>query len=202
MLLKHKGVAGDKIVGDIMKRVVVLQGQFGFFSTAGLSLSMPAVQTCIGLYGVSHNGQFVLAAHFDTDKALRENISEIMNVSEQTAGMHLSHFNLNVFGGDGFFSYLRCSTPSLYVGESIIRELRRRGVSEIVYDPQHYSGIVACTYNLSYSAKQGFMVSAGKNEREFIGVHRDALEQARIRIKKSPAQYSNSDAMLFNISRL
>ncbi len=49
-------------------RAVVTQGTFGVFSTKNLDLSMPAIQSCIGVYGEDTTKQLLMCAHFDTEK--------------------------------------------------------------------------------------------------------------------------------------
>ncbi|MFX2610773.1 hypothetical protein [Enterobacter mori] len=185
-----------------MKRVVIFQGQYGFFPVHNLSLSMPAIQTCIGVYGFSNNNHFLMAAHFDTDKCLRENVDNILKGSFKTTGVHLGDFSVNVFGGDGILSYLRCSTPTTYIGEAIIQELMRRGVENVRYDTEHYSGITGRTYNLRYLTGKGLTITCGQHPADFAGANNIAANKARARIKKRPQEYSNDDARMYDVSDL
>ena len=82
-----------------MNRVVVFQGQYGVFPTRGLSLSMPAVQTCIGVFGIHDSGQTLVAAHFDTDQMLEANIGEIEK--KMPRGHQWRDYDVTIFGGDG-----------------------------------------------------------------------------------------------------
>jgi len=178
-------------------RVVVFQGQFGIFRTDDLDLSMPAIQTCIGVFAENKGNGYILCAHFDTGKGLRHNLDSIKRALAKR-GLGLSDFRFTIFGGDGKLSYLRCSPPSVYIGETIIHLLAAEG-AHAVYSDRYYSGIWANTFNFHY--KNGAtMITPGIDHRDFLGFHPHVKALADRRIVKRPDEYSIDDAAMHDIS--
>jgi hypothetical protein len=179
-------------------RVVVFQGQYGIFKRNGLDLSMPAIQTCIGLYALSDQHDYLLCAHFDTYLGLRENLQDIKR-SLEIDGIRMSSLKATVFGGDGKQSYLRCSPPSSYIGNQIVNYMKSQGASAH-YSNSYYSGFFPKTFNFHY--RNGCVITEGQNPRDFSGASQQAMNLARQRIRLSPSQYSLTHAKMLDITRL
>lgn len=180
-------------------RVVVMQGNFGIFPTENLSLSMPAIQTCIGVYGEDKANKKLMCAHFDTEKQFNYNINQILTAFNKS-GMSLSSANIKIFGGDGQLSRLRCTSPSTFIGTQIICAMRRAGFDNIEYT-QHYSGLIAQTYNYEYfDGKSVVMSTFSVGSGPFQGIHPTVYQRALLRIQKRPDQYTAHDAMMVDIS--
>jgi hypothetical protein len=181
-------------------RAVIMQGSYGVFPTENLSLSMPAIQTCIGLYGEDANAGKLVCAHFDTDKQLKHNTNEILTAIYR-AGMSASRTHIKIFGGDGHLSRLRCSTPSTYIGMQIIAVLKAAGFKNIEYT-QHYSGLIPRTFNYEYRSGVSVVVPVSYADSAAIqGIHPDVHQRAWQRIKKRPDQYTPHDAEMHNVTQ-
>lgn len=178
-------------------RVVIFQGQYGIFKREGLDLSMPAVQTCLGLYAISDQHDYLLCAHFDSAQGLQENLYDIKRSLEQK-GISMRSFRYTIFGGDGKQSYFRCSPPSSHIGKDIIKFIHTQG-GYAEYSPQHYSGIIPKTFNFHY--KRGCGITEGRYPKDFMGGHPQAEHIARARIKTRPFEYSLAQAHMTDISR-
>ncbi|MBS1207162.1 MAG: hypothetical protein H6R25_4061 [Proteobacteria bacterium] len=179
-------------------RVVVFQGQYGIFKREDLDLSMPAVQTCLGLYALSDQHDYLLCAHFDTGLGLQQNLEDIQCALTRK-GIGMKSLHGVVFGGDGKQSYLRCSTPSSDIGHAIVNFIKTRGgIAE--YSSQYYSGLISKTFNFYYKRRYG--ITEGQNPRDFIGYHRQAEYIAKQRIKLTPREYSPAQAKMTDISNL
>jgi len=181
-----------------MNRVVVFQGQYGVFPTRGLSLSMPAVQTCIGVLGIHDSGQTVVAAHFDTDQMLEANIGVIEN--KMPRGHQWRDYDVTIFGGDGAASMLRCGRPSTYIGQRIQACLRQRGCTRVQYT-SHYSGLIPRTFNLQFEHDRPRIIE-GQSHRFFDGYHPTARHVATNRIRKRPSEYTVADACMLDVTDL
>lgn len=184
--------------GLMLNRVVIFQGQYGIFKRANLDLSMPAIQTCIGLYAVSDQHDYLLCAHFDSAIRLKENLEDIKNALKRK-NINLSSFRATVFGGDGFQSFLRCSFPSTYIGYEVIRFIREQG-GHAEYSHSYYSGVIPRTFNFYYN--QGCGVREGINPVDFSGYNHSAREMARKRVTLRPAEYSSSHARMIDASQV
>lgn len=77
-------------------RVVIYQGQYGIFKKNGLDLSMPAIQTCLGLYALSDQHDYLLCAHFDSAFGLQQNLQDIKR-SIELNGIRMSSLRATVF---------------------------------------------------------------------------------------------------------
>ena len=179
-------------------RVVIFQGQYGVFPVRGLSLSMPAVQTCIGMHAIHASGATVLAAHFDTDLELDFNLDAMQNALPR--GQALGEYDVVLFGGDGMGSLLRCGAPSAWIGAIIEAGLRRRGCSRVRYSNQ-YSGVIPRTFNLTVEHERPCIVEGERHE-FFSGFDIGAKALTTRRINKRPAEYLPSDARMVNVSSL
>lgn len=179
-------------------RVVVFQGQYGIFKREGLDLSMPAIQSCLGLYALSAQHDYLLCAHFDTALALQQNLADIQCALERK-GIAMKSLHGVVFGGDGKQSYLRCSSPSSDIGNAIVNFIKARG-GTAEYSAQYYSGIIPQTFNFYYKRRYG--ITEGQNARDFMGAHQQAENIARQRIKFRPSEYSPAQAKMTDISHL
>ncbi|SFT62633.1 hypothetical protein SAMN05192562_1011194 [Kosakonia arachidis] len=179
-------------------RVVVFQGQYGVFKREDLDLSMPAVQTCLGLYALSDQHDYLLCAHFDTGLRLQQNLEDIQCALTRKA-ITMKSMHSVVFGGDGKQSYLRCSKPSSDIGHAIVNFIKARG-GTAEYSSQYYSGIIPQTFNFYYKRRYG--ITEGENCRDFMGAHPQARNIARQRIKLTPREYSPAQAKMTDISNL
>lgn len=178
-------------------RVVIFQGQYGIFKKTGLDLSMPAVQTCLGLYALSEQDDYLLCAHFDSALGLRHNLMDIKRALE-LKGISMRSLRASVFGGDGKQSYLRCSSPSSHIGHEIVNFIKAQGgLAE--YSNIFYSGIVPKTFNFHY--QRGCGITEGENPKNFIGCSQQATNLARQRIRLTPSEYSISHAKMVDVSR-
>ncbi|MDD2058343.1 hypothetical protein N5D52_04950 [Pseudomonas sp. GD03860] len=181
-------------------RAVVMQGSYGVFPTENLSLSMPAIQTCIGLYGEDANARRLVCAHFDTEKQLNHNMSKILTAIHHS-GMQAGSTRIKLFGGDGRLSLLRCTPPSTYIGMRIIDALKAAGFSKIEYT-RHYSGLFAQTFNYEYRNGVSVVVPVFSEESfPFLGIHSAVYQRARSRIQKRPDQYTAQDAVMDDITQ-
>lgn len=178
-------------------KVIIFQGQYGIFKTDGLDLSMPAVQTCLGLYALSDNNKYILCAHFDTEQGLQENLQDIKRAVE-LKGIRIMNFKSTVFGGDGKQSYLRCTSPSSHIGNEIVDFIKKQG-GWVEYSNQYYSGIIPQTFNFHY--KSGCKMTVGQNPNDFRGGSPQAEQLARQRIRIKPSEYTLAHAKMENVSR-
>lgn len=179
-------------------RVVVFQGQYGLFKKEGLDLSMPAIQTCLGLYAVSEQHDYLLCAHFDSDVGLQQNLREIKNALE-AKNISMSSLKATVFGGDGKQSYARCSPPSSHIGNDIVSFIKAQGGSA-EYSNEYYSGLIPKTFNFHY--QKGCGISEGQNPKDFSGASQQAMNLAKQRMRLRPAEYSLAHAKMIDVSRL
>lgn len=178
-------------------RVVVYQGQYGIFEKDGLDLSMPAVQTCLGLYAESK--KYVVCAHFDTSLNLQRNLLDIKK-SLKDRGLQMSDMTWRVFGGDGFWSYLRCGKPSSFIGEMIVEFIKDQG-GDAIYSDEHYSGFLGKTFNFNYINGSGSEITKGQHMDAFQGSHPNAYTIARNRTRIRPDEYTEEHAVMMDISR-
>ncbi len=179
-------------------RVVIFQGQYGIFKKTGLELSMPAVQTCLGLYAFSEQHDYLLCAHFDSALRLQQNLMDIKRALE-LKGISMRSLNATVFGGDGKQSYLRCSSPSSHIGSEIVNFIKKQG-GTAEYSNEFYSGIIPKTFNFHY--KRGCRITEGEDPRYFMGCSKQAEMLARQRIRLRPSEYSFKDAKMVDVSLL
>lgn len=179
-------------------RVVIFQGQYGIFKKDGLDLSMPAVQTCLGLYALSDQHDYLLCAHFDSALGLQQNLQDIKR-SVELKGIRMRNLRATVFGGDGKQSYLRCSSPSSHIGNEIVNFMKSQGASA-QYSNQYYSGVIPKTFNFHY--QKGCGITEGQNPRDFQGGSPQAENLAKQRIRLRPSEYSLTHAKMVDISRL
>ncbi|WP_237932828.1 hypothetical protein [Buttiauxella sp. S19-1] len=179
-------------------RVVVYQGQYGVFKKDELDLTMPAVQTCIGLYAISEQHDYILCAHFDTELRLLQNLQDIKQSLERK-GISIMSLRATIFGGDGIQSYMRCTSPSTHIGNKIIHFLKTQG-SFAEYSSQNYSGFVPKTFNFIY--KRGCKITEGRNPRDFSGGSPLAEQLAIKRIRVRPEHYTFAQAKMEDVSRL
>lgn len=178
-------------------RVVIFQGQYGIFKKDNLDLSMPGIQTCVGLYALSDQHDYLLCAHFDSALRLQENLQDIKQALD-SKNINIRSLKATVFGGDGKLSYIRCSTPSSYIGEQIVKFIKKQGgIAE--YSTQYYSGFIAKTFNFHHNGD--CRITEGENPRDFIGGNPDVMARARERIRLRPSEYSLTDAKMVDISR-
>ncbi|VDZ51337.1 hypothetical protein [Serratia odorifera] len=178
-------------------RAVIFQGQYGIFEKEGLDLSMPAVQTCLGLYTESE--RHVVCAHFDTSLNLQRNLLDIKK-SLEDKGLKMSDLRWCVFGGDGVLSYLRCGKPSSFIGKMIVDFIKSQG-GDATYSNEHYSGLMENTFNFHYRNGSGSEITEGKHSNDLQGYHPDALSIARNRIKIHPEEYTEKHAAMTDVSR-
>ncbi|EKN3322713.1 hypothetical protein OZ712_003228 [Yersinia enterocolitica] len=179
-------------------RVVIYQGQYGIFKKNGLDLSMPAIQTCLGLYALSDQHDYLLCAHFDSAFGLQQNLQDIKR-SIELNGIRMSSLRATVFGEDGKQSYLRCSAPSSHIGNEIVNFMKSHGALA-QYSNQYYSGVFPETFNFHY--QKGCGITKGQNPRDFLGGSPQAMNLAKQRIKLRPSEYSLTHAKMLDISRL
>lgn len=178
-------------------RIVIFQGQYGIFKKDDLDLSMPAVQTCLGLYAESDQHDYLLCAHFDTPLRLEQNLLDIQ-LALTMKGLSMFGLRATVFGGDGKQSYLRCSSPSSHIGETIVNFIKAQG-GYAEYSSRYYSGVIPRTFNFHY--KSGCRISEGRELRDFMGGSRQAEALARQRIRLRPDEYSLNHAKMVDISQ-
>ncbi|EKN4180598.1 hypothetical protein ACX1H4_19615 [Yersinia enterocolitica] len=179
-------------------RVVIFQGQYGIFKKDWLDLSMPAVQTCLGLYALSDQHDYLLCAHFDSALGLQQNLQDIKRALE-LKGISMRSIRATVSGGDGKQSYLRCSSPSSHIGNEIINFIKAQGgLAE--YSNHFYSGIIPKTFNFHYQIGCG--ITEGQNSENFMGGSQQAENFARQRIRLRPSEYSLTHAKMVDVSRL
>ncbi|MCI0151586.1 hypothetical protein KNO81_37665 [Paraburkholderia sediminicola] len=162
-----------------------------------MSLSMPAVQTCIGLYGVHTSGDWLIVAHFDTDLALAQNLDDLRHA--MPAGHTIRDYTVTLFGGDGKASLLRCARPSAYIGESLQIMLAGLGCQSTYSG--YYSGLVPRTYNFQYEAGRPAIVE-GQRADMFGGCHLAARRIAQMRMRSRPDAYSPTQARLTDVSAM
>ncbi|EBD4389303.1 hypothetical protein CT856_06045 [Salmonella enterica] len=179
-------------------RVVVCQGQFGVFKEEGLDLSMPAIQTCIGVFGHNIDKSYIVCAHFDTDLMLEENLDKFER-SMMKNGFTMRELSAVIFGGDGEMSRLRCSKPSVGIGYKIINYIRKKG-GKAGYSDKNYSGLVPQTFNLHY--RNRFFIRTGEHSEDLKGGKLAALEKCRERIALRPDQYRPKDAIMTDYNEL
>ncbi|MCM7506574.1 hypothetical protein [Enterobacter kobei] len=178
-------------------RVVIFQGQYGIFQTAGLNLSMPAVQSCLGLYALSEKQDYILCAHFDSALGLQKNLMDIKGALE-AKGINIKGLKATVFGGDGKQSYLRCSTPSSYIGYEIVNFIKKHGgIAE--YSSRFYSGIIPKTFNFHY--RGGCEITEGMNPMDFSQCDKRAANIARERTRITPHEYSIAHSKMEDVTR-
>lgn len=177
-------------------RVVIFQGQYGIFNRKGLDLSMPGVQSCLGLYALSTQHDYILCAHFDTELRLRQNLLDI-NQALEAQGINMRSFRATVFGGDGKQSYFRCNPPSSHIGNKIVDFIKEQG-GMAEYSNHFYSGLVPKTFNFHY--KGGCGITEGQNMNDFMGCNQQAASLARKRIRIRPSEYSITHAKMVDIS--
>lgn len=179
-------------------RVVIFQGQYGIFKKNGLDLSMPAVQTCLGLYALSEQHDYLLCAHFDSELGLQQNLMDIKRALE-VKGISIKSLRATVFGRDGKQSYLRCSSPSSHIGNEIVNFIKiQGGLAE--YSNDFYSGIIPKTFNFHY--QRGCAITEGENPKNFMGCSQQATNIARQRIRLRPSEYSVAHAKMVDVSCL
>ncbi|WP_052300797.1 RHS repeat-associated core domain-containing protein [Rahnella aceris] len=181
------------------RRAVIVQGTYGIFPTQGLDLSMPAIQTCIGVYAEDATNGLLMAAHIDSNINIEMNLRNIMS-SMDSSGMKALSTRVRVFGGDSNAAYLRCGTPSKYIGEKVVSEFRLAG-----YDSAYtgdYSGVIPKTFNYAYKGGSSSIRPGGvSNARSaFDGVSKDAIAFFRRRILQSPHEYTNRSVIMLNLS--
>lgn len=179
-------------------RVVIFQGQYGFFEKDELELSMPAIQNCIGLYAESDQHNYLLCAHFDTTVRLEENLQEIKQAAAMK-GISMKGLKATIFGGGGKQSDLRCSSPGSYIGNVIVNFITSHG-GFAHYSNQYYSGVIAKTFNFHYLG--GCAITEGENPGDFMGGNTQAESLARQRIRLRPAEYSLPHAKMTDVSSL
>lgn len=178
-------------------RVVIFQGQYGIFKKTGLDLSMPAVQTCLGLYAISEQHDYILCAHFDSALGLQQNLIDIKRALD-LKGISMRSFKATVFGGDGKQSYLRCSSPSSHIGDEIAKFIKTQGgIAE--YSNVFYSGFFPKTFNFHY--QRGCGITEGEHPKNFMGSSQQAENLARQRIRLRPSEYSIAHAKMVDVSR-
>ncbi|MGP3147007.1 hypothetical protein [Serratia bockelmannii] len=178
-------------------RAVIFQGQYGIFEKEGLDLSMPAVQTCLGLYAESK--RHVVCAHFDTSLNLQRNLLDIKK-SLEDKGLKMSDLMWCVFGGDGILSYLRCGKPSSFIGKMIVNFIKSQG-GNAVYSNEHYSGIIGKTFNFHYRNGNGSEITEGQHMNDLNGYHPNAYAIAHNRISIRPEEYTEEHARIADVSR-
>ncbi len=179
-------------------RTVIFQGQYGIFKREGLDLCMPAIQSCLGLYALSDQHDYLLCAHFDTALGLQQNLQDIKHALEHK-GISMQSLRWTVFGGDGKQSYLRCSSPTSDIGNAIVNFIKSQGGS-VEYSTRYYSGILPQTFNFRY--KRHDEITEGRHVQDFMGGHPLAEKMARQRIKTRPSEYSLAQAKMTDISHL
>ena len=179
-------------------RVVIFQGQYGIFKKEGIDLSMPAIQTCLGLYALSEQHDYLVCAHFDSILGLQQNLMDIKHALE-LKGISMSSLKATVFGGDGKQSYLRCSSPTSHIGNEIVNFITALGgLAE--YSNDYYSGVFPKTFNFHY--RKGCGITEGQDPRNFMGCSQPAANLARKRIALRPSEYSVSHAKMVDVSPL
>lgn len=177
-------------------RVVIFQGQYGIYKRTNLDLSMPSVQTCLGLYALSDHHDYILCAHFDTALGLQHNLEDIKRAIEKK-DLSFNGLKATVFGGDGKQSYLRCSPPSSNIGNEIVSFFKRQG-GTAEYSPHYYSGLIPRTFNFHY--KRGCKITEGQHAQDYAGCSMEAKQLAKQRIRLRPAEYTLSHAKMTDIS--
>ncbi|WP_273974537.1 hypothetical protein [Serratia ureilytica] len=178
-------------------RAVIFQGQYGIFEKEGLDLSMPAVQTCLGLYAESK--RYVVCAHFDTSLNLQGNLLAIKK-SLEDKGLEMSDMTWHVFGGDGVLSYLRCGKPSSFIGKMIVEFIKSQG-GDAIYSNEHYSGLIEKTFNFNYINGSGGEITEGQHMDDFKGYHPEAYSISRNRIRIRPEEYTEKHSVMMDVSR-
>jgi hypothetical protein len=179
-------------------RAVIFQGQYGIFDKEGLDLSMPAIQTCLGLYAESE--RHVVCAHFDTSLNLQRNLLDIKK-SLEDKGLKMSDLKWYVFGGDGVLSYLRCGKPSSFIGKMIVDFIKNQD-GDATYSNEHYSGFIEKTFNFHYRGGSGSEITEGQHMDDLKGHHPDAYSLVRNRISILPSEYTERHAAMIDVSRL
>ena len=180
------------------RRAVIVQGTYGVFSTERLNLSMPAVQTCIGVYAEDSVNKILMAAHFDSNISLKTNLKNIMQ-SMENSGMNSLSTNVRVFGGDNYAAYLRCGKPSKYIGDDIVSHFRAAGYDSAY--TEYYSGLLPHTFD--YTFHNASRVSYGGMHTAnfaFRGVGADAMAFFRERTVVPPHAYTLHSALMLDLS--
>ncbi|MFP2694347.1 hypothetical protein ACLETS_24580, partial [Enterobacter ludwigii] len=180
------------------RRAVVVQGTYGVFKTERLNLSMPAVQTCIGVYAEDAVNKLLMAAHFDSNISLKTNLRNIMQ-SMESSGMSSLSTKVRVFGGDNYTAYLRCGSPSKYIGDDIVSHFRTAGYDSAY--TEYYSGLLPQTFDYTFNntsrVSLGGMHTANS---AFRGVGSDAIAFFRRRTTVSPHFYTIHSALMLDLS--
>lgn len=187
-------------------KIIVLQGQFGLFNTKCNEFFMPAIQTCIGLILYTMDRKKLMLCHLDTSLAMDININININIKKMELCLEENNLKLKdmtgfVFGGDSRISYLRCSRPSCFIGEVLIKKLSQKNC--LVKYSNYYSGLREKTYNLhikNNSIKANF-ISKFKMEKNLNFVKNSLFLMAKSRISKTPDEYLIKDAIMHDISK-
>ena len=180
-------------------RVVIFQGQYGVFSTRYLSLSMPAVQTCIGVVALHHSRKWATAAHFDTALGLKRNLEEWeLAMNARTGSSGLRDWTFTLFGGDGALSLLRCGKPSTYIGVAIQQHVQSKGATAVY--SAFYSQLLPQTWCLTLRTDQIDIAAAEYNPAQFAGHSHSAKTLAMARVFVRPDQYTPAQAVMRDVS--